>query len=53
MEVKLEIFAKQAYNWSAEMLLGKQVLRFWPLNLISCLDAKACSKFSLADIKKR
>lgn len=26
VQVKLEIFAKQAHNWGAELLLGKQVL---------------------------
>lgn len=53
VEVKLGIFAKQAHNWNSVMLLSKQVLPFWRLNVVSHLDAKTCSVFSLVYVKNR
>lgn len=52
-QVELGIFAKQAHNWNSVMLLSKQVLPFWRLNVVSHLDAKTCSVFSLVYVKNR
>lgn len=53
VEIEVGIFAKEADSWSSVMLLSKQVLPYWHLNLIAHWDVKTCSVFSLVDMKKR